>query len=638
MTTYNAATVTYDQSSLTYQGLPAQFDGVAFAVEVAFGYAPLDTEPSWEAVTPYVRDIRIDRGRRSEWIQASPGKLGLTLDNRTRRFDPEYTSGPYYGDLVPMVPVRVQVTYDGTTWTLFTGFVEGWPTVYNTSNTDAETRVTAVDGSRLLRQYVLPRTMLEATVADTSPTHYWPLTNPTTGVVYDTVRDYKVEPFLYATSNPTAYTSDMAAGDPTIMAGLTGTNGTGLASLDTYTGPLRSVMFVTDATAVNTDTTYTGGRVLFTNSTNDGIDVSFGDGDVSVTYSNVTDNRYYPATLVTAPYTRDRGNMVVLTFDTSNVRVYVNGSLVHTGALSTGTTSLIGLLKSRVYFKAYGSIGQVAIWDYTLSDSDVATLAATAAGYDGDTTGTRLGRLLNLTAWPATWRTIATGDQTLGPYYTDGVSVLTAAQLIGTAEIGYAFINSDGNIELKDATDTATANIVALFDDEGIDAPFTDIEVSANTVDDIVNTVEAVYQYGSVTVSDSASVTAYGEATSRVDARLVNTPTVATTIAQNVVDRAKNPRTRVNRLDIPVRRDPATIVPMVAPLDLADDVTVSFTPTGVGDPLWRAVRVQGIRHNISLNDWRVSLYLAPGPVNTNGPLMVLDDDTYGKLDSGNKLG
>jgi hypothetical protein len=32
------------------------------------------------------------------------------------------------------------------------------------------------------------------------------------------------------------------------------------------------------------------------------------------------------------------------------------------------------------------------------------------------------------------------------------------------------------------------------------------------------------------------------------------------------------------------------------------------------------------------------LYLSPSAVNTNGALLVLDDDTYGKLDDGNKLG
>jgi len=86
-----------------------------------------------------------------------------------------------------------------------------------------------------------------------------------------------------------------------------------------------------------------------------------------------------------------------------------------------------------------------------------------------------------------------------------------------------------------------------------------------------------------------------------------------------------------------VRAD-TSMVPTVAALELADDVTVSFTPTGVGDELWRAVRVQGLSHTITLERWDCQLYLAPGPVNTNGPLMLLDDDEYGKLSSGNKLG
>jgi len=44
-----------------------------------------------------------------------------------------------------------------------------------------------------------------------------------------------------------------------------------------------------------------------------------------------------------------------------------------------------------------------------------------------------------------------------------------------------------------------------------------------------------------------------------------------------------------------------------------------------------------LSHTITLDRWDVSLYLSPGPINTNGPLLVLDDDTYGELDN-NKLG
>ena len=179
--------------------------------------------------------------------------------------------------------------------------------------------------------------------------------------------------------------------------------------------------------------------------------------------------------------------------------------------------------------------------------------------------------------------------------------------------------------------------VVGLFDDSGTDLPFANVTVDAHTVDAIRNNVIVTYANGSTTSTDAGSVAAYGQASQTIDARLVDDATVAQSIGDTLLARAKDPRTRVTRLDINARRDPAGIVPVVAALDLSDDVTVSLTPTGVGSALWRAVRVQGISHRVTPQSWDVSLYLAPGPVNTNGPLMILDDGTYGVLDS-NKLG
>lgn len=636
-TTYDQSTVTYDQSTLTYQGLPAQFDGVAFAVEMAFGYNPLDDDPSWESVTPYVRGFSTDRGRTSEFVDYSPGTASILLDNRTRRFDPEYTSGPYYGDLVPMVPVRVQATYDSVTYTLYRGFVQGWPTAYNLSNTDAVSNIRCIDASRLLAQLETPVTLYEQAVLDTDPNHYWPLTDATSGVQYDLANNYGLEVFIYATANPTLYRSDMPAGDPTLMGAQVGTNGTALASLDTYSGPLRSVSFIVDATLKNNDSGVIGGRALFTNATNDGISLSFYDSGISLEYSNVTDNRYFPDTLVSATFTRDRANMVTVTASTSTIKVYVNGSLVYSNSLSTGTTTLIALLKSRVYLQARGTLGQVAIWDTELSAATVADLYAKADGYPDETTGARLGRVLDSVGWPSAWRDIDNGTLTVGPYWTGGSSTIEVARQLAAAESGEVFVNREGNVTFYDQTATAVANIDGLFDDEGTDLPYTDIAVDAYTVDDIANTVIANYQYGTITVTDDASVTAYGTNSRGLDMRVAFDPVTVRAAAQTILDRAAQPRTRINKLGVAVRRDPANIVPVIAPLDLGDDVVVSLTPTGVGDPLWRAVSVQGLSHTVTPDSWDVTMYLAPGPIATNGPLMILDDAVYGQLDN-NKLG
>jgi hypothetical protein len=161
-------------------------------------------------------------------------------------------------------------------------------------------------------------------------------------------------------------------------------------------------------------------------------------------------------------------------------------------------------------------------------------------------------------------------------------------------------------------------------------------------VDAIRNVVQGSFRSRftdeTLSASDATSIAAYGDASESLDLKVFDDRSAAQAVLDARLARTKDPRTRVTRLDVNVRRDPAGLVPVVAALDLSDDVTVSLTPTGVGSALWRAVRVQGISHRVTPQSWDVSLYLAPGPVNTNGPLMILDDAVYGELDSTNKLG
>ena len=172
---YDDPALTYDDAGTTYEGLPFIFDDVTVAVEFGFGYQPLATEVVWQPVTSYVREINVDRGRSSEFSTYGPGTCTLTVDNRDRRFDPEHTSGPFYGDLLPMVPMRVTTSYGGTDYTLFYGFVQGWPTAYNQSNSDAVSTITAVDGTRLLANTTLNSAFYNTAVTEPSFSLYYPL-------------------------------------------------------------------------------------------------------------------------------------------------------------------------------------------------------------------------------------------------------------------------------------------------------------------------------------------------------------------------------------------------------------------------------------------------------------------------------
>lgn len=121
-------------------------------VEFSPTTAPLDT-PVWVDITSKVRfqsGIRISRGRSSELDEFQTGTCQFVLDNRDRLFDPSYTAGTYYGNLKVLRRFRVTLTYAGTPYTVFSGFIRAWPQVYEVSDSDSTVPVDLFDGFGLL--------------------------------------------------------------------------------------------------------------------------------------------------------------------------------------------------------------------------------------------------------------------------------------------------------------------------------------------------------------------------------------------------------------------------------------------------------------------------------------------------------
>lgn len=88
--------------------------------------------------------ITIRRGRQSELGRIEAGTLSLTLDNRLRKYDSEYTSSPYYPNVLPMKRIRVSAVWSATTYRLFTGYISAWTPAYPGGQL-AVVRVTASD-------------------------------------------------------------------------------------------------------------------------------------------------------------------------------------------------------------------------------------------------------------------------------------------------------------------------------------------------------------------------------------------------------------------------------------------------------------------------------------------------------------
>ena len=96
-------------------------------------------------VTSYVRDFSVKRGRSTTLQKFTAGQANVTLDNRTRIFDPTYAAGTYYGQILP----RKQIVIDRDSEVIYTGLVEDWNFNYDVSG-QSLAEVSASDGFTLV--------------------------------------------------------------------------------------------------------------------------------------------------------------------------------------------------------------------------------------------------------------------------------------------------------------------------------------------------------------------------------------------------------------------------------------------------------------------------------------------------------
>ncbi len=120
----------------------------ALAIALALSTRPTEA-PTWIDVTASTQGVpHIRRGRPHDLAEMEPGSGCVELDNRDRRFDPAYAAGPYYGNLKPMRRIKIKASWDGVTYDLFTGYVDGWPPEFSVG--DGWVKVEAHDGFKCL--------------------------------------------------------------------------------------------------------------------------------------------------------------------------------------------------------------------------------------------------------------------------------------------------------------------------------------------------------------------------------------------------------------------------------------------------------------------------------------------------------
>jgi hypothetical protein len=101
-------------------------------------------------VSEFVRNVSVRRGKSRQLDRFTAGVASVEFNNNSRAFDPENTSGPYFGQIIPKRTIKVETGGSA----VFYGVVDDWNLTYDLSGlstTDAD----CVDGFTLLAQRAL---------------------------------------------------------------------------------------------------------------------------------------------------------------------------------------------------------------------------------------------------------------------------------------------------------------------------------------------------------------------------------------------------------------------------------------------------------------------------------------------------
>jgi len=102
-------------------------------------------------VSSQIDSIQTFRGRNALADQFQTGTLTMRIVDQNGDFNPQNTTGPYYGLLDPMRKISITATYLGVTYPIFAGFILSYNTITPKNVGEVVyTTITAVDGLQLL--------------------------------------------------------------------------------------------------------------------------------------------------------------------------------------------------------------------------------------------------------------------------------------------------------------------------------------------------------------------------------------------------------------------------------------------------------------------------------------------------------
>lgn len=242
----------------------------------------------------------------------------------------------------------------------------------------------------------------------------------------------------------------------------------------------------------------------------------------------------------------------------------------------------------------------------------VTKMMSLSAYHVGEQTNVRVARMLDLVNWPTADRAISSSTVTMQGT-AEGDYVINIINDCAACDVGDFFVSRDGKATYRVIADKFTVPTRLEFSDVR-PQPSNTIEYDSVTTEpgtlQLVNQAVVTWSQSSpvYTATFTASASAYGVQSMQVNAPS-NTAAHAKKVSYLLARMNADPATRLTSVSF-AGFALGALYPDFLSLELLDQVTVNRTTVDGRTLQWNVV-VEGMDHDISPDDWRVTLYTSP---------------------------
>ena len=249
----------------------------------------------------------------------------------------------------------------------------------------------------------------------------------------------------------------------------------------------------------------------------------------------------------------------------------------------------------------------------------------------GETTGVRIGKILDTIGWPTALRDVDTGLTTVQADPATQRTALQALQTVATTEYGAIYMDHTGRLTFQDRnlTVTSVTGTPVVFKDDGTAIGYFDVKWVFDDTQ-VYNLATVTRTGGTVqTASDAASIAKFFTHSYNQSGLLMETDAVALDYARAFIASRKETTTRVDELTLDLQQDDYTAGTIAGlDLDFFDPISVTTTQPN-NTTLSKTVQVFNVSHSITPNSWKVRFGTAEPIIDG----FILDSTLYGILDT-----